>query len=120
MPEMHWKTGTPLEDVITRSHLIVDATRDVTFDQYASDLMLQAQVERHLEVVGEALNRLSRVDANTFLRLPDARRWVNLRNAIAHLYDDLSQTRVWNSATVELSQLHETAVSLLEEFGEPC
>lgn len=119
MTEMHWKTGTLLEDVITRSRMISDLIRDVSFEQYASDVSMQAQVERHLEVDGEALNRLFRVDPETFGRLPEARSWVNLRNAIAHLYDDLSQTRIWNSASVELTQLHETAMRLLEEFGEP-
>ena len=116
---MHWKTGTLLEDIITRSPIINDLIQYVSFEQYASDLNVQAQVERHLEVMGEALNRLFRIDPETLGRLPEARRWVNLRNAIAHLYDDLSQIRIWNSASVELSQLHETAVSLLEEFGEP-
>ena len=119
MTEMHWKTGSLLEDVIFRSRTITELIRDVSFEQYASDLNLQAQVERHLEVVGEALNRLSRVDEETFGRLADARKWVNLRNAIAHLYDDLSQTRIWHSASVELRHLHETANRLLKEFGEP-
>jgi Protein of unknown function DUF86 len=48
-------------------------TRDRTFEAYEADVLLRSGVERQLEIAGEALNQLSRVDADLAARIPEVR-----------------------------------------------
>jgi uncharacterized protein with HEPN domain len=50
-----------LWDAKTAADAIADFVAGRTFEQYKSDLLLRSAVERQFEIVGEALNQLSRV-----------------------------------------------------------
>ncbi|MGE9296064.1 MAG: HepT-like ribonuclease domain-containing protein [Puniceicoccales bacterium] len=56
-------------------------------EDFLSDRLLQSGVERKLEVIGEALNRLKAIDGNAFGRITDGPRIIGMRNVIAHGYD---------------------------------
>jgi uncharacterized protein with HEPN domain len=73
-----------------------------SFEDYESDDMLQAAVERRLEEAAEALNRLSDYDASIASQIPELKRVVSLRNILVHGYDNsggravASNSSVWN------------------------
>jgi uncharacterized protein with HEPN domain len=79
--------------------------------------MLRSAVERQFEIVGEALNRLTRDDPNVAARIPDdVSRIVGFRNVLAHGYDIVDDDAVWSAITVDLPTLAERASSLLAEL----
>ena len=57
------------------------------FQDYASNDMLKDAVERNLEIIGEAVNRLLKSEPD--INLSNARRIVDTRNKISHGYDDI-------------------------------
>jgi uncharacterized protein with HEPN domain len=59
---------------------------DATADGYARDALLRSAVERQLEIIGEALNQLSRVAPEIADRIPELRRIVAFRNLLIHGY----------------------------------
>jgi len=55
------------------------------FLDYLKDKQLRRAVERELEIIGEAVNRILKVEPE--FPIDDARRIVNLRNWVIHGYD---------------------------------
>ena len=56
---------TLLSDIRTAAEFILEQTRGHKLAEYESDRVLSAAVERHFITIGEALNRLVRVDETT-------------------------------------------------------
>lgn len=81
---------------------------------YADDAMLRSAVERQFEIVGEALNRLSRVDPDTASRIEDLPRIVAFRNVLIHGYATIDDAIVWQVATDRIRGLIEVLADLLE------
>ncbi|MGH1484538.1 MAG: HepT-like ribonuclease domain-containing protein [Geminicoccales bacterium] len=59
-------------------------TNGITFDDYLDDEMLRAAVERQFEIIGEALNQLSKRDPDRANKIPDLARIVAFRNILIH------------------------------------
>lgn len=73
-----------LFDVIEAANAAIQFTLGVEFDQYRTDLMLRSAVERQLEIVGEALHRLSREDPVVAARVPEVPDIIGMRNVLIH------------------------------------
>jgi uncharacterized protein with HEPN domain len=58
-----------------------------TFDNYAADALLRSGVERQLTIIGEALNRLMKIEPDTASAITDARHIIAFRNILVHGYD---------------------------------
>ena len=55
-----------------------------TFTNFKQNVMLKRAIERNLEIVGEATNRI--LAQNPEIEITNARKIVNLRNFIIHSY----------------------------------
>jgi len=86
-----------------------------TFVVYEADEILRSAVERQLEIVGEALNRLSHVDATTASLLPDLPRIVGFRNMLIHGYASVDNHIVWGVLETNLPPLIAALNRLLEQ-----
>lgn len=107
-----------LWDVSRAAEQIAAFVRERTFADYLADPMLRSAVERQFEIIGEALNRLSREAANLAARIPDLRRAVAMRNALIHAYRDVDDATVWQTVQVSLPSLRATVSALLAELEE--
>jgi uncharacterized protein with HEPN domain len=63
------------------------------FTQYQNNTILKRAVERDLEIIGEAVNRI--LNKEPGFPIENARRIVGLRNQIIHAYDSISDENVW-------------------------
>jgi uncharacterized protein with HEPN domain len=73
-----------LWDVRESANAILRFVSGRDFDAYAADDMLRAAVERHFEIIGEALNRLGKVRPEIAARISEIERAIALRNRLIH------------------------------------
>jgi uncharacterized protein with HEPN domain len=57
------------------------------FFEYRKNLMRKRAVERNLEIIGEAINRITKVDSAVASKITDAKAIVGLRNQVIHAYE---------------------------------
>jgi len=69
--------------------------------------------ERQLEIVGEALAQLARIDPATASRISEYRRIVAVRNILIHGYAEIDHRLVWDVLETKLPVLHREAETLL-------
>lgn len=63
------------------------------FNAYKKNIILKRAVERDLEIIGEAMNRI--LKSNEKFPIKNAKRIVGLRNQIIHSYDNISDENIW-------------------------
>ncbi len=91
-------------DIFNAIEEIETFLKDVpTFDAYTADLKTRRAIERNLEIIGEAMNRMLKLDDQ--LHFADARKIVDTRNRIIHGYDTVSDEVLWSIATSNLKTL---------------
>lgn len=106
-----------LEDIRDAAAFVLEATRESDLAQYLENRLLRQAVERNFEIVGEALNKLRRCDADTAGRIGDTPRIVAFRNILAHGYDTIDHEIVWHLIQEDLPALLRLVEDLLEEAG---
>lgn len=104
-----------LEDVRLAASHIHDFTAGRNFDDYSNDEMLQSAVERQFEIMGEALNRLSKIDPDTVSKISNFQRIISFRNILVHGYDVVDSAIVWDVIQQDLPKLHKQTQDLLGE-----
>jgi uncharacterized protein with HEPN domain len=63
------------------------------FEKYDGNPMLQDAVERNIEIIGEAMNKLLILDPD--INISNSRRIVDARNKIIHGYDEIENAQIW-------------------------
>jgi uncharacterized protein with HEPN domain len=84
---------------------VSDFTAGRTFADYTHDAMLKAAVERQFEIIGEALNRLAKLDAGVIERINDHRRIIAFRNILVHAYAQIDDRIAWGVVETKLPRL---------------
>ena len=108
-----------LWDARLSADAILRFTAEKSLDEYLSDDMRRAAVERHLAIIGEALNRLRRLDPSLAAQIPALGEAVALRNVLIHGYATIDNGAVWSTVHDDLPGLIEVLAALLAEQGEP-
>lgn len=103
-----------LED-IRNAILEVDSffeSRPKRYDVYLADVCLRRAVERNITIIGEAMNRLLRL--NPEIEITAARRIVDTRNYVIHGYDSVTDDIMWGIVIRHLPLLKAEVDKLLE------
>jgi uncharacterized protein with HEPN domain len=104
-----------LEDVRQAAELILQFTAGKSFADYDGEALLRSAVERQFEVIGEALNRLSKIDHTITEGLPDTPRIIAFRNILIHAYDIVDNHVVWDVVHNNLAPLRDQVTLLLSQ-----
>jgi uncharacterized protein with HEPN domain len=83
------------------------------FNKYKKNKILKRAVERELEIIGEAVNRILTI--NPDIEITEARKIVDLRNWVIHGYDRVDDTIIWGIISRDLPKLKQQVNQLLPE-----
>ena len=106
-----------LIDIVDCIMDINEFTKGIEFYEFEKDKMRKLAVERQLEIIGQAANKISIDTQNILKNIP----WPNiigLRNKLAHDYGEILAERIWiiskNSIQELLKELKE--IDEIEEY----
>jgi len=85
----------------------------IEFEIYERDLKTKRAVERNIEIIGEAMNRILQLEPA--IALSNTRQMVNTRNRIIHGYDTVSDEIIWSIVFQHLPLLKTEIQILLSE-----
>jgi len=83
------------------------------FFEFKKDLKTRKAIERNIEIIGEAVNRI--LNANPEIKITNARKIVDTRNRIIHGYDTVSEDIIWAIVSNDLKKLRQEIKNLLDE-----
>lgn len=81
------------------------------YDAFVTDYLRRSAVERKVEIMGEAINRILKI--NKDFPLPNAREIINTRNRIIHGYDSVRPEFLWSLVIRHIPALKEDILRLL-------
>ena len=104
---------TWLEDISRSINEIYDfLPENQNYFEFEKDLKTKKAVERNIEIIGEALNRILKVEPN--IGISDSRKIVDTRNRIIHGYDSVPFDILWLIVKKSLPVLQDEINSLLK------
>ena len=83
------------------------------FEEFNKNFMLRRAVERNVEIMGEAMNRVLKVVPD--IKITNARKIVDTRNYIIHGYDSLSSDILWSIIINHLPLLEKELKEILKD-----
>lgn len=89
------------------------ADRPREYATFCNDLLFRRGVERNLEIMGEAMNQVLKIDAN--IPITASRKIVDTRNFVIHAYDSLKPDLLWGIVINHMPLLKQEVEALLKE-----
>jgi uncharacterized protein with HEPN domain len=91
------------------------ATEEKDFLQYRANIMLKRAIERDLEIIGEAINRIITRDSSFIDKISDSKAIIGLRNQVIHAYDSISDENIWAILINHLPKLKTEIDALIDK-----
>lgn len=83
------------------------------FFEYQKNKLLRRGIEREIEIIGEATNRILKIEPD--FNLTNARQIVDTRNWVIHGYDKVDDVVIWGIISNHLPNLKKEIVEYLIE-----
>ena len=83
------------------------------FIEYQRKKLLRRGIEREIEIIGEAMSRILKLDPN--IQIKNARKIVDTRNWVIHGYDKVDDVLIWGIISKNLPELKKEIDNLLKE-----
>lgn len=84
-----------------------------TYEYYCNSKILRRAVERNLEIIGEAMNRILKIDSS--IPIQHAKDIISTRNKISHGYEQVNHDIIWGIVINHLPVLKAEAEKLLAQ-----
>lgn len=84
------------------------------YEVFEADFLRRSAVERKVEIMGEAINRIFKIDSN--FMLPNAKDIINTRNRVIHGYDSVTPEFLWGLVIKHIPKLKVEIEQLLSQY----
>lgn len=84
------------------------------YDLFEKDIMRKCVVERKTEIMGEAINRIRKIDPT--IEIPNAQAIIATRNRIIHAYDNVQPTFLWGLVIRHIPELKQDIERIIIEY----
>ena len=109
---MKRETKKYLFDIKTSIDSIFDYLGDNrNFFEYQNNKLLRRGIEREIEIIGEAMNRIMKISPE--IKVENARQIVDARNWVIHGYDKVDDVIIWGIISIHLRKLKAEVEDLL-------
>lgn len=111
------------EKIMTYLQDVLDAINDLQscfvgfpnrYDLFEKDIMRKCVVERKVEIMGEAINRIKKTDSSVVI--PNTGAIIDTRNRIIHAYDNVQPDFLWSLVLRHIPELKKDIERILDEF----
>ncbi len=85
-----------------------------TYEDFLEDDLVRSAVERQLEIIGEALSQLAKIDPQAAGKVTELRRIIAFRNILVHGYATVDYETVWRLIEDKLPELQANLRMLLD------
>ena len=99
-------------DMLQAAKLVREFSMNQSFQDFLEDKMRRSAIERQIEIIGEAANRLSKEFQADHSEIP-WNRIISQRHILAHEYDDLAYEILWNVVSIHIPSLIEKLERIL-------
>lgn len=108
------KINTWLYDILNSIDEIESFFEDKpkNFLEYQKDIKTKRAVERNIEIIGEAVNRILKEKPD--FKIENSRNIVGTRNRIIHSYDNIADDMIWSILINSLPKLKVEIKTLLD------
>ena len=113
---MQIEAKSVLYDIQLAVTRIQEFTGDANFADYERNVMMRSAVERQFEIIGEAVNRLTDIDADLAYRITERRRIINFRNLLIHGCSVVDDRLVWDVIQTKLPVLAKEIAEFRDEI----
>ena len=83
------------------------------FKEYQNNKLLRRGIEREIEIIGEAVNRIIKLAPD--LKIENTRKIVDTRNWVIHGYDKVDDVVIWGIVSNYLPKLKKEIENLLAQ-----
>jgi len=105
------KLLTDIEEAILSIDQHLEGKR--IFEEYINNKTKRRAVERELEIIGEAMSKLLKI--NPDIPITHGRVIVDLRNRVIHAYDNVDETIIWKIIMKDIPVLLTEVQNLLSQ-----
>jgi uncharacterized protein with HEPN domain len=111
---MHPDIKTWLYDILQSINEIESyfENKEKAFSEYINDVRTKRAVERNIEIIGEAVNRIVREEPE--FSIDNAHKIIGTRNRIIHGYDKVSDELIWSIVVNHIPKLKEEIKGYLQ------
>ncbi len=111
---MRLKEKKYLYDIQKAIEFVKQFTSGKTFEDYQSDILLRSATERQLEIIGEAIAQLAKVNPQLTSKISHYQHIIAFRNILIHGYAEVNNWTVWGVIENSLSKLVKEVNELLD------
>ena len=108
------KDDARLLDILLACNDVQEFVAGASREEFMSDGQLQSALCMKLEIIGEALNRIKKLDEKILNDITSAHRIIGFRNVIIHGYDVLDSKIIWDALQYNLPKLKEDIINLMK------